>query len=124
MWRGFLSSCRYSVICGWYRWRPNQVFHQNRNGISTISQPVTKNSSFCVGEMLRLGLGTSWSGVGMEFSDWTDIGARFRKYSRLVLSTQYAVASTQFLTPEYEPERTITPHPYSTSASRTRSCSR
>ena len=25
--------------------RPNQVFHQNRNGIRTISQPVAKNSS-------------------------------------------------------------------------------
>src|SRR5579872_812484 len=115
MWRGFLSSCRYSVICWSERWRPNQVFHQNRNGISTISQPVTKNRSFCVGEMLRLGFGTSWSGVEMEFSDWTDIGPRLRKYSRLVLSTQYSVPRYSVPdTPSTNPERTIT-HSYSIS---------
>ena len=37
MWRGCFSSCRYSVSCLSESWRPNQVFHQNRNGIRTIS---------------------------------------------------------------------------------------
>src|SRR5712692_661130 len=44
MCRGCFSSLRYSVICLSESWRPNQVFHQNRNGMSTINQAVIKNS--------------------------------------------------------------------------------
>ena len=66
MCRGFLSSWRYSVICGSERWRPNQVFHQKRNGISTISQPVAKNRIFCVRDMPRLGLGSSPAQPGVS----------------------------------------------------------
>src|SRR6266581_3545918 len=43
MWRGCLSSRRYPVSCFSESCRPNQVFHQNRNGMSTISQAVAKN---------------------------------------------------------------------------------
>ena len=45
MWRGCFSSCRYSANCLSESCRPNQVFHQNRNGMRTISHPVTKNSN-------------------------------------------------------------------------------
>src|SRR4030088_3208216 len=45
MWRGCLSSFKYSVICEFERRRPNQVFHQNRKGMSTISQAATKKSN-------------------------------------------------------------------------------
>src|SRR5450432_3426616 len=34
----------YSPSCLSESCRPNQVFHQNRNGMSTISQPVAKNN--------------------------------------------------------------------------------
>ena len=44
MWRGCLSSLRYSRIFVSERWRPNQVLHQNRNGMSTISQATRKKS--------------------------------------------------------------------------------
>src|ERR1700730_5798528 len=44
MWRGRLSSFRYSTICLSESWRPNQVFHQNKKGMSTISQAVRKKS--------------------------------------------------------------------------------
>src|SRR5690348_4339986 len=44
MWRGFLSSCKYSLSCLSDNWRPNQVFHQNRKGISTINHAVKKNN--------------------------------------------------------------------------------
>jgi len=33
------------------------VFHQNRNGMRTISHPVTKKRIFCVREIERLGFG-------------------------------------------------------------------
>jgi hypothetical protein len=72
MCRGFLSSWRYSVNCWSERCRPNQVFHQNRNGMRTISQPVAKKRIFCVRDIKRLGLGTTVStgaGVGTELSD-------------------------------------------------------
>src|SRR5206468_6997931 len=42
MCRGCLSSLKYSLICVSERWRPNQVFHQNKKGISTISQATRK----------------------------------------------------------------------------------
>src|ERR1700676_2349958 len=42
MWRGCLSSFRYSTICWSESWRPNQVFHQNKKGMRTISQAVKK----------------------------------------------------------------------------------
>src|SRR5580698_3099216 len=45
MWRGCFSSCRYSTICLSESCRPNQVFHQNRNGMRTISHPVAKNNN-------------------------------------------------------------------------------
>src|SRR5580700_2676421 len=51
MWRGFFVSCRYSVSCWSESLRPNQVFHQNRNGIRQISQAVTKKRSFWVRDM-------------------------------------------------------------------------
>src|SRR2546428_6738762 len=57
MWRGFLSSCKYSLSCLSESWRPNQVFHQKRNGISTISQAVTKNRMRCPVDMRRRALG-------------------------------------------------------------------
>src|SRR5262249_38645045 len=43
MWRGCFSSFKYSPICLPESGRPNQVLHQNRNGISTISQATRKN---------------------------------------------------------------------------------
>src|SRR5271170_1166479 len=51
MWRGFFVSCRYSVNCWSESLRPNQVFHQNRNGIRQMSQAVTKKRSFWVRDM-------------------------------------------------------------------------
>src|SRR5208282_831878 len=45
MCRGCFSSCRYSASCLSESWRPNQVFHQNKNGIRTISHAVRKKSS-------------------------------------------------------------------------------
>ena len=72
MWRGFLSSCKYSFNCWSDRCRPNQVFHQNRNGMRTMSHPVVKKSIFWVRDMLRLGFGVvepSGVGVGVEVSD-------------------------------------------------------
>src|SRR5208283_1315747 len=45
MCRGCFSSCKYSATCLSESWRPNQVFHQNRNGMSTISHAVRKKSS-------------------------------------------------------------------------------
>ena len=63
-----LVSCRYSVICWSERCRPNQVFHQNRNGMRTISQPVTKKRIFWVRDMPRLGFGSSTAAVVR--TDW------------------------------------------------------
>src|SRR5208283_993614 len=45
MCRGCFSSCKYSATCWSESWRPNQVFHQNRTGMSTISHAVRKKSS-------------------------------------------------------------------------------
>src|SRR5579862_2227538 len=80
MWRGFFSSCRYSVSCWSERWRPNQVFHQNRNGMSTMSHPVVKKRIFWVRDMLRLGLVADGAvcGVSLMFGDWL----RFWLYCR------------------------------------------
>src|SRR5580658_4867987 len=65
MCRGFLASCRYSVSCWSERCRPNHVFHQNRNGIRTINQPVAKKRIFWVRDMERLGLGSPVSFVAV-----------------------------------------------------------
>src|SRR5580693_3608392 len=51
MWRGFFVSCRYSVNCWSESLRPNQVFHQNRNGMRQISHAVMKKRSFWVRDM-------------------------------------------------------------------------
>src|SRR5207302_4865918 len=56
MWRGFLSSRRYSLSCLSESWRPNQVFHQNTNGINTISHAVRKNRRRLRVDMRRCGL--------------------------------------------------------------------
>src|SRR5580658_1959876 len=70
MWRGFFVSCRYSVNCASESLRPNQVFHQNRNGIRQINQAVTKKRSFWVRDMPGFLGGTSIVGVtGVEFAD-------------------------------------------------------
>ena len=60
--QGMLDMARLLVVvqilgdCWSERWRPNHVFHQNRNGMRTISQPVAKNRIFWVRDILRLGL--------------------------------------------------------------------
>src|SRR5713226_3156333 len=51
MWRGCFSSFKYTVICLSESWRPNQVFHQKRNGMRTINQAVTKNKRRFRGDM-------------------------------------------------------------------------
>src|ERR1039458_10278145 len=81
MWRGFLSSCRYSVNRWSDRWRPNHVFHQNRKGIRTISHPVAKKRIFWVRDIERLGLCScttepSGVGIGTGVSDLTDMESR------------------------------------------------
>src|SRR3984957_6644703 len=48
MCRGFLASCRYSFNCWSVSFRPNHVFHQNKNGIRQISQAVRKKRNFWV----------------------------------------------------------------------------
>src|ERR1700685_4473911 len=77
MWRGFLSSWRYSVICCSERCRPNHVFHQNRNGMRTMSHPVAKKRIFWVRDVERLGLDSGvaepFEEVGTDVSDWTDM---------------------------------------------------
>src|SRR5580704_5953694 len=66
MWRGFFVSCKYSVSCWSESLRPNQVFHQNRNGIRQISQAVTKKRSFWVRDMPGLGgASVSWAAFGL-----------------------------------------------------------
>src|ERR1700722_16418556 len=60
MWRGCFSSCRYSASCLLVSWRPNQVFHQKRNGIRTMSHAVTKNSS-----RLRVDMRVLFRGLGI-----------------------------------------------------------
>src|SRR5258708_34717643 len=62
MWRGFFVSCRYSVNCWSVSLRPNQVFHQNRNGIRQISQAVRKKRSFWARDMPGLGVWASPAG--------------------------------------------------------------
>src|SRR6266478_2737192 len=65
MWRGCLSSFRYSVICLSESWRPNQVLHQNRKGMSTISQATRKKSNRLRVDMRCRGGGTeSWTMAG------------------------------------------------------------
>ncbi len=83
MCRGFLSSWRYSVSCWSERWRPNQVFHQNRNGMRTMSQPVAKNRIFWVRDIERLGLVCGAAppsepacGWAEEVSDCSDMESR------------------------------------------------
>src|SRR5271165_277728 len=94
MWRGFFASCRYSVICWSERWRPNHVFHQKRNGMSTISQPVVKNRIFCVRDMecLRLDCGAMAPSDGLSESvdeetalGWADIKSRVGLYQKRLL---------------------------------------
>src|SRR5947207_2000592 len=53
MCRGCLSSLKYSLICVSERWRPNQVFHQNKKGISTISQATRKKRKRFRADMWR-----------------------------------------------------------------------
>src|SRR5215831_3098613 len=48
---GCCSSLRYSAIFLSESARPNQVFHQKRNGISTMSQAVRKNNRRCLVDM-------------------------------------------------------------------------
>src|SRR5438270_1888178 len=55
MCRGCFSSTRYSLILPSDSCRPNQVLHQNRNGISTISHAVTKNSTRLLVDMRARG---------------------------------------------------------------------
>src|ERR1700688_3298033 len=55
MWRGCLSSFRYSMICVSERRRPNQVLHQKRKGMSTIAHAVTEKSN-------RLRVDMRWRG--------------------------------------------------------------
>src|ERR1700726_1984098 len=57
MWRGCLSSLRYSVIFVSERWRPNQGLHQKRKGMSTISQATRKKRN-------RLRVDMRWGGGG------------------------------------------------------------
>src|SRR5215470_17139354 len=72
MWRGCASSRRYSVTSLSERWRPNQVFHQNRNGIRTMSHPVTRNRMRLRVDMLARGLGDdSLEVVSAGFTDTT-----------------------------------------------------
>src|SRR3989442_1445963 len=66
MWRGFLSSCKYSLSCRSDNWRPNQVFHQNRNGIRTISHPMKKNKKRLRVDMRGLAAGVADSVPGDE----------------------------------------------------------
>src|SRR5208337_4439864 len=63
MCRGCLSSCRYSASCLSESWRPNQVFHQNRNGIRTISHAVRKKSSRLPVDMRGRRLGGGLGGL-------------------------------------------------------------
>src|SRR5262252_214370 len=51
MCRGCCSSLRYSAIFWSESARPNQVFHQERNGISTMSHAVRKNNRRCLVDM-------------------------------------------------------------------------
>src|SRR5580692_10104463 len=85
MCRGFLSSWRYSVICRSERCLPNQVFHHNRKGMRTISQPVAKKRIFWVRDIERLGLGetagssvTEWLLLVIGFSSPSDLKQRCR----------------------------------------------
>src|SRR5215472_2348218 len=72
MWRGCASSCRYSVTSLSERWRPNHVFHQNRNGIRTISQPVTRKRIRLRVDMLARGFAEcSLEVVSAGFTDTT-----------------------------------------------------
>src|ERR1700686_2400930 len=66
MWRGFFVSCKYSVNCWSESFRPNQVFHQKRNGIRQISQAVRKKRSFWVRDMP--GLRAAGRGVSIFIS--------------------------------------------------------
>src|SRR5208282_5939682 len=51
MCRGFFVSCKYSANCWSESLRPNQVFHQKRNGIRQISHATRKKRSFWVRDM-------------------------------------------------------------------------
>src|SRR5580700_4765550 len=101
MWRGCFSSCKYSPICLSESWRPNQVFHQNKNGMRTISHPVAKNSSRLRVDMRGRDLETGTSSLG---ADWiSELGeADMRATENIAESEFYSI----------------------TSASSTRSCSR
>jgi len=86
MCRGCSSSCRYSASCLSESWRPNQMFHQNRNGIRTISHAVMKKSSRLPVDMRGRGLG---GGLGVLLASEEDCevapgrtGMGSRKYSR------------------------------------------
>src|SRR5215470_15988012 len=70
---GLASSRKYSVTCLSERCRPNQVFHQNRNGMSTRSHPVTKKRTRWRVDMPGRGFGSACSGVtgGVGFADTT-----------------------------------------------------
>src|ERR1700734_914218 len=68
MCRGFFVSCRYSFNCWSESFRPNQVFHQNRNGIRQISHAVTKKRIFWLRDMPGLPVllvSVDWSGTGL-----------------------------------------------------------
>src|SRR5580700_7116614 len=66
MWRGFFVSWRYSVNCWSESLRPNQVFHQNRNGMRQISHAVMKKRSFWVRDMPGLGFLSSSMVAGLD----------------------------------------------------------
>ena len=51
------------MICWSERWRPNQVFHQKRNGMRTMSHPVTKKRIFWLRGIERLGFGAEDGGL-------------------------------------------------------------
>src|SRR5438309_11992338 len=63
----FLSSCKYALSSISDGCSPKQVFHQNTNGISTISNAVTKNRMRCPGDMRRRALGLPDDAISEEF---------------------------------------------------------
>src|SRR5258708_35452089 len=69
MWRGLLASCRYSFSCWSESLRPNQVFHQKRNGIRQISHAVRKKRSFWVRDMPGFRLCASAVSVELGLAD-------------------------------------------------------
>src|SRR5689334_3626959 len=73
IWRGCLSSCKYSVIFEGERCRPNHVLHQNKNGISTINHATKKNSRRLRTDMWCRGFGLAAGSAAVGLCELGDI---------------------------------------------------